>query len=466
MTQTIGGGLEGLREAVAGPVFAPGDNGYDLARTVWNAGVDRRPAAIVGCTSAEDVAAAVLFATERGWDIAIRGGAHSIPGHSVCDGGMMIELSRMNQVVVDPEAKIARVQGGALLSDLDAATQAHGLAVPVGAIGHTGVGGLTLGGGMGWLSRQAGLTVDNLLSAQIVTADGRVLRAAADENPDLFWAIRGGGGNFGVATEFELRLHEAGPMVEFGLFFWELDRGKEALRLIRDVVADLPRSMNVIVAAALTAPPAPFVPEQHHHRLGHALLLTGFGDPAEHRQVVERIRQALPPLFDHVEPMPYVALQQLLDEANAWGFHSYDKGLYLDDDLNDGVIDVLTEQAPQKSSPLSVVLLYRLDEAYTEVGVDDTAFGGDRRPCYIAFLIAVCPTPEMLVADRAWVRSMWDGLRPHSPGVATYVNVLAEEDEHRLRASYGPAKYERLARIKAEYDPGNVFHLNANIKPA
>lgn len=464
MTQTIGGDVGELRAAMTGPVFAPDDRDYDEARTVWNADIDRRPAVIAGCVSDEDVVAAVRFATERGLDIAVRSGAHSVPGHSVCDGGMMIELSRMNRVTVDAETKRATVQGGALLADLDAATQAHGLAVPVGAIGHTGIGGLTLGGGMGWLSRQAGLTVDNLESARVVVADGRVLRAAADENPDLFWAIRGGGGNFGIVTEFEFRLHEVGPMVEFGLFFWAIDQGEDALRLMRDVIADLPRSINVIVAAALTAPPAPFVPEEHHHKLGHALLLTGFGSAAEHAAVVARIRAALPPLFDHVEPMPYVALQQLLDEANAWGFHAYDKGIYLED-LSDGAIEVLTEHAARKNSPLSVTLMYRLDGAYAEVGVDETAFGSDRTPCYMAFLIALCPVPEMLPAERAWVRSLWDALRPHSSGIGTYVNALTEQDEGRLRASYGPAKYERLARIKGRYDPGNVFHLNANIKP-
>ncbi|HEY5882772.1 MAG TPA: FAD-binding oxidoreductase, partial [Nakamurella sp.] len=408
--------------------------------------------------------AAVRFAQDQGLEVAVRGGAHSMPGLSVCDDGLVIDLSQLNRVTVDPDAKRVRVQGGALLSDLDAATQAHGLAAPAGLIGHTGVGGLTVGGGMGWLTRQSGLSIDNLASAEVVVADGRVLRTAEDENADLFWAIRGGGGNFGVVTEFEFRLHEVGPMVQFGLFFWGLEQGGEALRLMRDVIADLPRSLNALPAAALNAPPAPFVPVEHQHRPGYALLLAGFGDPAEHQQVVDRIRQTLPPLFDHVTPMPYAALQQMLDEANAWGFYGYDKGAYFED-LTDEVIEVLTAHVPRKSSPLSVLLFYRLDEAYSEVGEDDTAFGGGRSPRYMGFFIGLCPTPELLVAEREWVRSLWDALRPHMMGVGTYVNAFDGQDDHRVRVTYGP-KYARLAAIKAKYDPDNVFHRNVNIKSA
>jgi FAD/FMN-containing dehydrogenase len=464
MTQTSAEGLHFLRAAIGGSLVTAGDPGYEQARKVWNAAIDRRPAAIANCTSALDVVAAVRFAQDRGLEIAVRGGAHSMPGLSVCDDGLVIDLSQLNRVTVDPDAKRVRVQGGALLSELDAATQAHELAVPAGLIGHTGVGGLTVGGGMGWLTRQSGLSIDNLASAEVVIADGRVLRTAEDENADLFWAIRGGGGNFGVVTEFEFRLHEVGPMVQFGLFFWGLDQGSDALRLMRDVIADLPRSLNAVPAAALNAPPAPFVPVEHHHRPGYALLLAGFGDPAEHQQVVDRIRQTLPPLFDHVTPMPYTALQQMLDEVNAWGSYGYDKGAYFED-LTDEVIEVLTAHAPRKSSPLSVLLFYRPDEAYSEVGEDDTAFGGGRSPRYMGFFIGLCPTPELLVAEREWVRSLWDALRPHMMGVGTYVNAFDGQDDHRVRVTYGP-KYARLAAIKAKYDPDNVFHRNVNIKSA
>jgi FAD/FMN-containing dehydrogenase len=356
------------------------------------------------------------------------------------------------------------VGGGALLSDLDAAAQAHGLAVPVGAIGHTGIGGLTLGGGMGWLSRQAGLTIDNLVSAEVVLADSSIVRASDDEHQDLFWAIRGGGGNFGVVTEFEFRLHEVGPMIEFGLLFWEIERGAEALRLMRDVVPDLPRSMNVIITA-MSAPPAPFVPEQHHFTPGFALLVAGFGGAEEHASVVSQLRAELPPLFDHVAPMPYVALEQMFDEANSWGLYNYEKSTHVED-LTDGVIEVLTEHLPRRSSPQSIVFIYRLDNAYCEVGDDDTAFGGARRPQYALFNIGVAPTPELLVAERRWARSLWEALTPLSLGVGAYVNSMTEYEEHRVRAAYGEAKLARLAQIKGTYDPGNVFRRNINIKPA
>jgi FAD/FMN-containing dehydrogenase len=419
---------------------------------------------IAQCRSAADVSKAILFAREQGLDIAVRGGAHNPGGSSAVDDGLMIELSQLNEVTVDPEAKRVRVGGGALLGDLDAAAQAYGLATPAGLVSHTGVGGLTLGGGMGWLSRKHGLSIDNLVSVEIVTADGQIRRASEDENPDLFWAVRGGGGNFGVVTEFEFRLHEVGPMVQFGMLFWDLSKGTEMLQLAREVIAKLPPDVN-IVPGSVSAPPAPFVPEQHHFQPGYVMVVTGFGSAEEHAQVLAEIRTALPPLFEFAAPMPYTALQQLLDEANAWGFHAYDKGFYLDD-LSDEAIQVITENIPRKQSPGSVLLFYRLDQAYSEVAEDATAFSGSRTPGYAGFIIAVCPTPELLEQDKAWVRSFWDALVPHSRGIGSYVNAISDDNvDDRVKASYG-AKYDRLAAIKAQYDPDNVFHRNANIKPA
>jgi FAD/FMN-containing dehydrogenase len=465
MTRSMpGAAVEALRSAVQGTVITPEDAGYDEARMLWNAAFDRRPALIARCISAMDVAAALGFAREHGLEVAVRGGAHSYPGHSGCDDGVVIDLSRLDGVSVDPRARRARVQGGALLRAVDAATQAHGLAVPSGVVSHTGVAGLTLGGGLGWLTRKAGLSIDSLVSAAVVLADGRILRAAEDENADLFWAIRGGGGNFGVVTEFEFRLHQVDPTVQFGLFFWPQEQGGEALRLIRDMMATLPRSLNGFPATAFHAPPAPFVPAKHHHKLGHALLLAGFGDPAEHQHAVDRIRTALPPLFDHVTPMPYVELQQLLDEAAGWGFYVYNKAAYVED-ITDELIEVLAEHAPRKHSPLSFVIFYRLDQAYCEVDEDATAFAGGRSPRYAVFIEGFCPTAGLLTAERKWVRSLWDALRPHMIDAGAYINALYEQDDQRIRASYGP-KYDRLAAIKGKYDPGNVFHLNANIKPA
>jgi FAD/FMN-containing dehydrogenase len=457
--------IEQLRTTMAGEVIVPGDDGYDDARKVWNGDIDRRPAVIARCTSAADVSAAVRHAVEQGLEIAVRGGGHSISGMSVVDDGLMVDLSRMNAVAVDPDARRARTGGGALLGDLLAAAQEHGLALPVGLISHTGVAGLTLGGGMGWLTRKHGLTMDNLISAEVVLADGRVVRASADDHPDLFWALRGGGGNFGVVTEFELALHPVGPMIEFGMMFWGLDQGRDALRAAREIVATLPDGVNVIVAA-LNAPPAPFVPEQHQLQPGYAVVVAGFHGEPEHRAVLDRFRAAVPPLWEVATPMPYLALQQMLDEPNAWGHHYYDKGLYVQD-LTDDVIEAFVEHVPRKSSPLSVVLLYRLDGAYCDVDDDATAFSGGRSPRYNAFIIADAPVPELLDADRPWVRALHEALLPHSCVEGTYVNAMSgRESPDRVRSAYGPEKYDRLARIKQAYDPGNVFHRNANIQPA
>jgi FAD/FMN-containing dehydrogenase len=463
MTRTMGGGVEELRAAMAGAVVTPEDPDYDQARMLWNADADRRPAVVARCSSTADVVAAVHYAQAEGLEIAVRCGAHSTSGQSGVDGGLVVDLSGMREVAVDAARKRARAGGGALHSDLDAATQAHGLAVPTGMVGHTGIGGLTLGGGMGWLTRQAGLAIDNLESVEIVVADGRVLRASEQENPELFWAVRGGGGNFGVVTEFEYRLHEVGPMIQFAFLFWEQERGAEALRAIRVAVAELPRSCNVIVGA-LNAPPAPFVPAEHRFRAGFALLIGGFGNPDEHAEAVANLRQALPPLFDSVTPMPYTALQQLFDQANCWGQYYYVKSTR-HAELTDEVIEVMTSHLPRRRSPTSVMLSYHLAGAYCEADPDATAFGGTREPQYMTFILAIAPDAEVLAADRVWSRALLDALQPLALDAGTYVNGMAEQDDHRVRAAYGE-KYDRLARIKAKYDPGNVFHRNINIKPA
>jgi FAD/FMN-containing dehydrogenase len=464
MTQTAETPITRLRDVVRGDVVGTTDEDYEDSRRVWNASIDRRPLVVVRCLDEADVQAAVQFATAEGLEIAVRGGAHSMSGASVVDDGMVIDLCRMNQVRVDPEAKRAMVAGGALLGDVDAATQAHGLAVPAGLVSHTGVGGLTLGGGMGWMTRRGGLTIDNMLSARVVTADAEVRVASPSQNPDLFWAIRGGGGNFGVVTEFEFGLHEVGPMVQFGMVFWSLDQGAEALRHARDVLAAIPDDVNVILGG-LNAPPAPFVPEEHQLQPGYAVIVVGMGAAESHAAVLAALGAGPPPLFDFTSPMPFVELQKMLDEANAWGLHCYDKSCYVEG-LSDEVIAVVTECVPRKVSPMSIVLFYRLDGAYSRVSEDATAFSGGRSPRLGVFVIGVCPVPEMFEAERAWVRSLADALEPLSVD-GSYINGSTDFDASGgVRSAYGSEKYARLRTIKATYDPQNVFHRNANIPPA
>ena len=459
----MGSALQEFRPGFDGEVLLPHDAGYDEARSVWNGDIDRRPALIARCGAPAQVAQAIALARHEGLELSVRGGGHNFGGSAVCDDGVMIDLSPMNDVTVDAAARRARCGGGATWADLDGATQAHGLGVTGGFISHTGVGGLTLGGGMGWLTRMAGLSCDNLVSAEVVVADGRVLRASVEENEDLFWAIRGGGGNFGVVTEFEFALHEVGPLAQLGLFFWPAEQGVEALRHSRSVVAGLPAGVGALIAG-LSAPPAPFVPEQHHFAPGFALLVASWGSPEAHAELVAPVRDALPPLFELVTPIPYTELQKMFDEGNAWGMHAYEKALYLDE-LSDEVIDIFAEQLPRKASPLSFVPVFPLDGAYQQVGDDDTAFGGSRSARFVFNIAALCPVPDLLPADRAWVRSFWEALRPHASGSGSYVNFMTDVEEDRVRAAYGPAKYERLARIKGDYDPDNVFRNNANIKP-
>jgi FAD/FMN-containing dehydrogenase len=464
MIQVSSHRLEELRTVLAGKVITPEDADYDTARIQWNNDIDRRPVAIARCLSPTDVAAALSFAREHGLEVSVRGGGHAFSGSGVCDGGLMIDLSAMRRVVISADARLARVGGGATVAELDAATQVHGLAVPTGVISHTGVGGMTLGGGIGWLTHKAGLTIDNLISADVVLADGRCVRASPTEHADLFWAVRGGGGNFGVVTTFEFQLHPVGPEVHLGLFFWGMDSGEQVLRLARDVVPHLPADAGAQIAIGLNAPPAPFVPPRYHFTPGYLLLMVGFSSAEEHARIIAPIREQLPPLFELVSPIPYIALQRTLDETAPWGLLGYQEVIYLDE-LTDDVISVIVNMIPAKRSPMSYCLIFRLDGAYSDIGDDETAFGGRRAPRYIINIAGIGATPEILRADRAWVQAVWDALRPFARDAGGYVNSMTDNDEGRIRAAYGPAKYQRLARIKAKYDPNNVFHLNANIKP-
>ncbi len=456
--------IDKLREEFQGVLLQPGAEGYDAARSVWNGAIDRRPALIARCESPADVAAALAHAQRAGLEIGVRGGGHSYGGAAVPEGGLMIDLSRLNDVAVDPVSRRARCGGGATLADLDAATAVHGLAVTGGMISHTGVGGLTLGGGMGWLTRRCGLTVDNLLSAQVVLADGSFVHASADSHSDLLWALKGGGGNFGVVTEFEFQLHPVGPIVHLGLMFWELGRSAAALRVARDVVDALPREAGGMIVV-LNAPPEPFVPEEHRFAPGIALVVVGLSTPEEHESLLAPARDALAPLFEFSTPMPYTAVQQMLDGSAPWGIQAYGKSIYLDE-FSDEAIDALARLLPGKTSPMSILPIFPLGGAFTDVSDQDTAFGGSRCARFAVNMDAASPDPGTMAMDREWVASLWDALRPFAANSGSYVNFMTEYEEDRVRAAYGPAKYDRLARIKSDYDPGNIFHRNANIRPA
>jgi len=454
-----------LPDSLAGVTLRPDDPGFADARAaaVWNGDITRQPALIVAPTSSAQVADALAFARAHGVDLTVRGGGHSFAGNAVADGAVMIDLSRLDDVRVDPQARRAYVGGGATWAKVDAATAEHGLAVVGGTISHTGVGGLTLSGGMGWLTNAQGLSCDNLLAATLVTADGRTVTASESENPQLFWALRGAGTNFGVVTEFVFRLHEVNPMANLGLFFWRPEDAREPLRFARDHVFELPAGMGVLLAG-LSAPPAPFVPPEYHGLTGIAVLVASWGSAEEHAAAVQPFRDR-GPLFELVTPIPYVALQQVLDESAPWGARAYEKALNLME-LSDGAIDVVLEWLPRRASPMSFMPVFPLSGAFHEVDDEATAFGGSRATRWVFNVAALAPDADTLALDRTWARDFTDALRPYASDEGTYLNFLSDADDDRVRSSYGEAKYRRLAALKAEWDPENVFHHNPNITPA
>ena len=464
MTDVRAGGIDALRNTFDGAVLEPGDASYDGARSIWNGDIDRRPAVIAQPASAAAVATAIRFGRESGLEISVRGGGHNFSGSALVDGGLTIDLSAMRRVTVDPGARRATCGGGATWLAVDAATQEHGLGVPGGFVSHTGVGGLTLGGGFGWLSRLAGMSCDNLVGAELVTVDGEIRQVTDASEPELMWALRGGGGNFGVVTSFEFALHPVGPLIQLGLFFYGLDQGADVLRLVREVAPTLPDESFLFVAG-LNAPPEPFVPEQYQFSPGYAVIVVGLGTPERHAELIAPVTSAMPCLWNLVTPMPYVQLQQMFDPAVPWGIRGYEKAVYLDE-MSDGAVDVIARRLPQKSSPMTIMPIFTLGGAFGRVPDDATAFGGSRSTTYIVNLTALAEDPDLLAADRAWVRDFWSELVPFASGIGSYVNFMSEFEEDRIRASYGSAKYDRLAAVKAVYDPDNVLHLNANVVPA
>ena len=384
MTQLSAAGLDGLRSRVAGTVAEPGSAGYGEAVAIWNGAIRRRPSVVVRCATSLDVVEALRFAGDHGLEVSVRGGGHGFSGFAVTEGGVMIDLTPLKGVHVDPAQRTATAGGGVTWAELDAAGQEHGLAVPGGFISHTGIGGLTLGGGIGWLSGLAGLSCDNLIGAEVVTADGRVVRASAVEHPDLFWALRGGGGNFGVVTSFTYRMRPVGPLVHLGLFFAGLGQAETLLRFAREFTRALPADAAAFIGG-LNAPPEPFVPEEHRLRPGYALAVVGFGSAAAHAQLIAPARGALQPLFELVTPIPYVNLQQMFDPSAPWGVLAYEKAVYLDE-LTDGAIGVIADQQPRKTSAMSFTPIFCLGGAFAHQAEDATAFGGSRRTRYVVNL--------------------------------------------------------------------------------
>ena len=458
MATVLGSALEGF----AGELLAPGDPGYDTARSLWNGDIDRRPRLIARCTTVEDVVRAVRHAREAGLPISVRGGGHGVGGHAVVDDGLMIELSPLKAIQVDPQAATVRAQAGVVLGELDRASQEFELAVPAGIVTHTGISGLTLGGGIGWLMRKHGATVDNLLSADLVTADGQVVRASADAEPDLFWGLRGGGGNFGVVTSFEYQAHELGPIVLAGLVGYPLEEGREVLHKYRDVVADAPDELTTIVTVR-RVPALSAYPEAHHGRPVVNVGACYAGDPARGEEVVRPLRELGTPLYDSLAPQPFLDFQGQFDPGVLWGWGYYWKSWEVPP-LSNEVIDELVHAAWRLPTPQSYAILFQLGGALARVPEEATAYP-QRDAAFNVNINGVWTEPADREAAVEWVRALYQALEPHAYGRA-YVNFIGDEGQDRVRQAYGAEKYARLVSLKDRFDPENVFRLNQNIQPS
>jgi FAD/FMN-containing dehydrogenase len=455
--------LQGFIEGVRGAVLRGGDPEYDDARSIWNGLIDRRPALIVQCTGAADVVDAVNFAREHDLLLSIKGGGHNVAGNAVNDGGIVIDLSGMRGVRVDPSTQTVRVQGGATLGDLDRETQLFGLAVPAGVVSTTGVAGLTLHGGTGHLRRKHGLSIDSLISVDIVTADGQIRTASASENEDLFWAVRGAGSNFGVVTSFEFRAHPVGPMVMVGAIFYPLDDVRQLLPAWRDYVMSAPDELSSIALVWSIPPEEPFPPDHHGKP---ALVVAGAysGAVEEGEPVVQPLRELGRPLIDLSGPWPWLALQSGFDALFPKGGFYYWKSRALSA-LPDEAIDVIADFGARRPSPLTDIVVWHQGGAMSRVGETETAYGG-RDAAFLVTGEASWDDPGLNDEAIAWGRAFWDAMGRHSTG-GLYLNFagLGEEKEALVKAGYG-GNYERLAALKAKYDPTNLFRMNLNVTPA
>ncbi|HEX7276430.1 MAG TPA: FAD-binding oxidoreductase [Acidimicrobiales bacterium] len=449
--------IDGFR----GSVLEPGAEGYETARQIWNGDIQRRPAVIARCTGPADVQAAVRFGRERDLPVAVRGGGHAVAGHALCEGGLVVDLSPMTGVQVDPRTGTVRAQGGCLWGPVDHETQALGLAVTGGIVTHTGIGGLTLGGGIGHLMRRYGLTIDSLVACEVVTADGELVVASADEHPDLFWALRGGGGNFGVVTSFEYQLHPVGPTVLAGLLAWPMADGAEVLRMFREFVADAPDEVGIMANLRLV-PPLPAFPEALHGQPVVALVICYSGAIDNGWDVLRPLREFKGPAIDTVGPKPYVAHQSMFDAAYPHGRHYYWKAWKVPP-FTDAAIDVIVERGVSITSPLSAIPIFTLGGAVARVADDATAFTGRSAAHDINFVASWLPGDPDAARHKAWARDSWEAMRPFGLGV--YVNFMADEPRSHVKVAYGEGKYARLAAIKGTYDPTNYFRSNQNIAP-
>jgi FAD/FMN-containing dehydrogenase len=456
------GSIAELAESLAGELIRPGDASYDEARAVWNGAHDRYPALIVRCAGVADVIRSVEFARSEDLLVAVRGGSHSIPGFSTCDDGIVIDVSALKGVRVDPTTSTATAQTGLTWSQLDHETQAFGLALTGGLVSTTGIAGFTLGGGVGWLMRKHGLTCDNLLAADIVTADGSLVRASSEENADLFWAIRGGGGNFGIATSFDYQLHPVGPTVFAGPMFYPGELAGSILRFFREWAPQAPDELTAAVSLA-TAPPVPFLPEEWHGRRVAVIPAMYAGSVEDGERAAQPLRELGEPIADLMGPMPYVAMQSLLDPLWPPAAHNYFKAGWMRG-LDDAAIDTLVRYHQDASSPKSEIHIHQMGGAVGRVPANATAFG-DRSAPFLLNIIASTFTSEGYLEAVQWAQDLHAGLEPSLTG-GTYVNFLAAEGEDRVRAAYGEDNFARLQYVKDEYDPTNLFRLNQNIPPS
>lgn len=461
-TTLTGDSVEALRQRLRGPLLSPQDAGFGEATLLWNGLISKTPAIVAQPAGTADIVAAVDFASQHGLALSVRGGGHNIAGTALADGGLTIDMSRLRSIVVDPQARTATVQPGCLLADVDRETQRHGLATPLGFISEVGVAGLTLGGGLGYLCRRFGWTVDNLLEVEIVTADGRVRRASRAENADLFWAIRGAGANLGVVTSFTFRLHEVGPTVYGGLIAWPFERAEEILQAYREITTEAPRELAVWLNL-LRAPSAPFVPEAWRGQRVCAMAVCYSGDLANVDEALSPIRALGDPVVDLLTEQPYTQVQSYLDAGEPKGHHYYWKTEYLAE-LTDGFLSTVQELAAECPIPEAQLGILHLGGALNDHDEDDGAVGN--RDAHFAVGVLGIWEPDEPKAEPfpQWVRDAWQRVRPFSTG-RTYINLqTADEDDERIRASYG-INYDRLVEIKKIYDPSNLFRSNRNIPP-